>query len=228
MPREEPEQLDLYRGHHTFVIQLNSLALDRVMARLQKKCAHCWSTLYVLKMHADFDTGLVSIGSDLIADIAGCSQDSVLKAIRILESEGVLERVKSERGKRPIYQLFEQVELHPLIEEMNLNPKKMSFAFKPKQMTDRVKDIVAFKKTGELTPRAMAGGVHIENLVVKVDVHHHHYYEKDRKHDVYETITERQAEIAELAKMPNTNVKKWALEALRSEIDLLLQDAERS
>ena len=222
--KDEPEQLDLYRGSHTFTIQLNSLALDGVMARMQGKCAHTWGTLYVLKMHADFDTGLVSIGSERIAYIAGCSQDTVLRAIKVLENEGLLKKVKSERGKRPVYQLFDQVELHPLVEELNLEAKKMSFAFKPKQMTDRVKDIVAFKKTGELTPRALAGGVHIENLVLKVDVHHHHYYEKDRKHDVYETVTERQAEIAQLAEMPNSNFKKFALEELKKSIDDLLRD----
>lgn len=222
---KKAEQLDLYKGHHTFVIQLNSLALDRVLARIQSECAHCLSVLFVLKMHADFDSGLVSMGSRLLAEICGCSPDSVTKAVGILEKESLLEKVSAGRGKRPVYQLKDQVELEPIVKEMGLVPKKMSFPFKPKQMTDRVKDIVAYKKTGELTSRAVAGGVHIENLVVKVDVHHHHYYGKE-KEDVYEVVSERQADIQELADMPNSNFKKFALEQLRAEIDKQLAIVE--
>lgn len=212
-------QGDLFKGHHTFIIQLNSLALDRTLARIQRECAHTLSVLYVLKMHADFQSGLVSMGSTLLAEICGCSKDSITKAIGVLRKEKLLEKVSSGRGKRPVYRLFDQVQLLPIVEQMGLEPKKMSFPYLPTQMTDRVKDIVAFKKTGELTSRAVAGGVHIENLVINVNVHHHHYH--DGK-DVYEVVTEKQSELQELSRMKPSAMKRLALETLKAEISALL------
>lgn len=220
----KPTQQDLFRGHHTFIIQLNSLALDRVLARIQKKCAHTLSVLFVLKMHADFESGLVKMGTALIAEICGCSTDSVSKAVGILEKEKLLKKVSSGRGKRPTYQLLDQVELHPIVENLGLKPKLMSFPFKPKQMTDRVKDIVAYKRTGELSARADAAGVLIENLVINVEVHNHYY--ENKKEITYQEVNARQQDLEDVSKIKNKKIKEMALRRIKQNIEELLADCD--
>lgn len=213
--KKDERQPDLFRAHHTFTILLNALVLDGTLARIQKECSASLSVFVILKTHCDLDSGLVSMGTTLLAKEASCCRESVSKAISVLEQEKLLEKIAAEPGKRPIYRLIDQVECLPNIE--GLKPKRMAIPFVPTKMSERVQDIVAFKKTGLVPDRALKVGVHIENLNIKFEFHQHNHIHGD----VTNVIHEKQTDLEKIKDIEDPKLREFALEKVTEELENL-------
>lgn len=204
-----PKQGDLFQVHHTFFVFISALAFDGTLARIQKACASSLAVLCCLKAAADFQTGLVSIGMNLLAKQSGCSTGTIWNAVAALEKEGLLEVVRAEKGKRHIYRLFDKL----AVKHQGEDAGSIKVPFLPRQMKDRLQDIQSFSKEGELPPRALAAGVAV-NLNIQVNITNNYLGDV-----IYNTTSEVHENIKSLEQLPNGVGKAAALRALKGQIE---------
>lgn len=214
MAKSKGEQKELFQVHNTFFVFLNALALDGTLARLQKKCSASLAVLVCLKCSADFQTGLVSKGTTLLAKQAGCSRASVHKAIDALAAEGLVEIQPRENGKRAIYRLFDKATVRKDGEEAG----EIRFPFTPNHMGHRLQDLAAFRTDGELPARALAAGM---NVTINLNITNIGHAE-----NVYVATEEMEGNLRALADVPAGPWKEAALRALKLQVARL--EAENS
>lgn len=205
---------DLFEATHTWNLVLNAYALDGTMARLQEKCSSSTSVFLLLRAGCDWDSGLVSMGTTFLAQKAGCSRGSVSNAIKALADEGLIEIIGAAKGKRPVYRLYDRVDVRQGGEDAG----RMMIPYKPRHVTARVEDIQRFRKTGELPERAMAAGVNL-NITINIT-------KIENAENVYTFTDETSKGLAQIAEMSDGPWKSLALRKLKEKIDELESQVE--
>lgn len=207
---KKPQQQDLFQVHNTFFVFISALVLDGVAARLQKKCSASLAVLCCLKASADYQTGFSSMGVSLLSKQAGCSRVSVVKAIAVLEEEGLLRVVRAEKGKRHVYQLFDKF----AVRKEGQQTGTLKVPYLPRQVSNRFEDIAVFRQSGELPARALEAGA-----VYNIQININNYYG-----DRYERTSSVEGVLKELSGMKNNPMKRFAVEALRRQVEALEEE----
>lgn len=207
--RKDKNTLDMFECHHTWFLFLNAMVLDGTLARIQEACAHSLSVFTILRGNCDYESGLCSMGTTLIAEKAGCSRSSVGNALVVLEKEGLIKVIGGGQGKRPVYRLFDKVGIRHKGDDAG----EMLIPYKPKQTFDRVDDIVAFRKIGEMPPRAVAAGVNL-NITINIT-------KIDRAENVFTFTDDTTKGLAQLEEMKDGPWKAMALRQLKGKIEAM-------
>ena len=205
--KKDNKTIDMFECHHTWFLFLNAMIWDGTLAKIQDECAHSLSVFSILRGAADYDSGLCSMGTALIAEKAGCSRGSITNAIRVLENEGLIKVIGGGQGKRPVYRLFDKVG----IKHKGDDAGEMLIPYKPKQTFDRVDDIQAFRKMGEMPPRAVAAGVNL-NITINIT-------KIDKAENVFTFTDDTAKGLAQLEAMEDGPYKALALRQLKGKIE---------
>ena len=94
-----------YSNDKSHVKHLARLFDSKKVSKIQSKCIHSFSTYLYLFINKDTNEE-IKVGSTKIASAIGASQDSVLKACRILVEEKMIEKTYSANGQAPIYKII--------------------------------------------------------------------------------------------------------------------------
>ena len=205
--KKDKHTIDMFECNHTWFLFLNAMILDGTLAKIQEECAHSLSVFTILRGNCDYDSGLCSMGTTLIASKAGCSRGSVSNAIAVLEKEGLIKVIGGGQGKRPVYRLFDKVGIRHKGDDAG----NMLIPYKPKQTFDRVDDIQAFRKIGEMPPRAVAAGVNL-NITINIT-------KVDKAENVFTFTDDTAKGLAQLEAMEDGPYKAMALRQLKGKIE---------
>lgn len=204
-------QQDLFQVHNTFFVFISALIYDGTAAKIQKRCSSSLAVLCALKAAADYQTGLASVGVSLLAKQSGCSRGTALKAVDALADEGLIKKVKTEKGQRHIYQLFDKL----AVRQEDKLTGQLSVPYQPRQIRERLEDIGRFRQNGELPARALAAGT-TYNIQINI---HNHYHDGRGPYERTASIEESLGQLRELK--ANNPMKRLAVEALRKQVERL-------
>ena len=207
---------DMFEVHSTWFLMLNALVHDGTLARLQKECSACLAVYVVLRGACDYDSGLCSIGTELLAEKAGCSVPTAKKAIRTLEAEKLLEIISSGRGKRNVYRLYDRLD----VKKQGEGVGDLLVPYKPRNVSERVEDIRVFKKEGEMPARSLAAGVNV-NITINVNK-----TEVNSAENVYTFTDSTSTGLEQLEKMKDGPYKLLALRKLKEQVEAMEKSVE--
>jgi DNA-binding MarR family transcriptional regulator len=137
-----------------------------------------------LRSMADYDTGSASISAEELGERIGATKPTVDKALAVLEEQGLVVRLNPDGGKRR--RVFQVLERLPYYEALSATERAhrgwLVAPHAPRETTERLKQAKEFFQHRELPPAAMAAGVRVERVEVKVEnlqvnlnITHNHY-----------------------------------------------------
>lgn len=143
------EQQDLFFADTRYVMLLSALITSGKASEIGPIA---FAAFVCLRTHANYVTGLVSIGQRLIGKQIGASTGSVAKAIATLQEHGLIKVDDKRRGKggRPVYQLVEKIPVY----QDEKPAGEMTFPFQPLALPDRLNEAREIIHSGEVPARS--------------------------------------------------------------------------
>ncbi len=124
---------------------LNSLVTSGEAAKLG---ANAILVYLILKVHADYHTGLVSIGVRRLSQLSGIkSYQTVSNALKKLVQHSLIKSIDKEKGLRGLFEVKDTVTLY---DREGTEAGKAVVPYQPMQMKKHIDDVKLALKTGEL------------------------------------------------------------------------------
>jgi DNA-binding Lrp family transcriptional regulator len=134
-----------------FFLFLSGLVSDYTVARIKPSAL---SVLIVLRCYANHANGVASLSHSTIARYAGVSRHTVMSSLALLESEGLIQRIKTS-NRHDSYKLVDKLSVWHGDEAV----AKVDLPYKPRHTSNMLESIRGLLKDGTLTREAQASGV---------------------------------------------------------------------
>lgn len=143
------EQPDLFFGDVRYILLLSAIISGGIANRIGP-VAFC--VFVCLRSHAQYNTGLVSVGHRLIASQMGISVGSVSKAISTLQENNLIEVLQDKKGTggRNIYKLVDKIPVYQDEKPAGI----MKWDFQPLEVMQRLNEARQILHTGEVPSKS--------------------------------------------------------------------------
>ena len=155
------EQSELFKTDIGWFHIFKELIRNKTWARLSSNS----KSLYpVIKAYANHNSGEAFPSIDTLQEFSGIARASVMKALKELESEGLLAK-SGAAGRHNNYSLIEKFEV---TDSEGRPAASVSFDYMPALVSDAVAELKNFMATGMTTPDGKLQFVKIENLTLNI------------------------------------------------------------